>query len=101
MTLQPSSHHVNTTLSKETPMLGFSEALARFQQLLNSNRMVLATIQSELSELAFQYYYDPSDDNKARFEQHGRYYDEIFEKVDCINTAYRQFLKDGKAPEWL
>lgn len=82
-------------------MIGFSEALARFQQLLNSNRMVLATIQSELAELAFQYYYDPSDDNKARFEQHGRYYDEIFEKVDTINTAYRQFLKDGKVPEWL
>jgi hypothetical protein len=101
MTLRPSSHHVNTTLNKGTTMPTFGQTLTRFNQLLHSNQTLLATITSQLNELAMQYYYDPSDDNKARFEQHGRYYDELFEKVDCINTAYRQFLKDGTVPEWL
>ena len=101
MTLQPSSHHVNTTLSKDTPMPSHGQVLARFGQLLHSHYSLLATIQSELSELAMQCYYDPSDDNKVRFVNHSRYYDELIEKVDSINTAYRQFLKHGTVPEWL
>ena len=101
MTLRPTTHHVNTTLNKGSNMPTYGQVLTRFTQLLHSNQVLLSTIQSELSELAMQYYYDPSDDNKARFEQHGRYCDELFEKVDTINTAYRQFLKDGTVPEWL
>ena len=101
MTLRPTTHHVNTTLNKGSNMPTYGQALTRFHQLLHSNQTLLATITSQLNELAMQYYYDPSDDNKARFEQHGRYYDELFEKVDTINTAYRQFLKDGTVPEWL
>ena len=101
MTSKPSSHHVNTTLSKDTTMLTHGQVLARFGQLLHSNYSLLATIQSELSELAMQCYYDPSDNNKVNFVKHSRYYDELLEKVDYINTAYRQFLKHGTVPEWL
>ena len=101
MTLRPTTHHVNTTLSKDTTMPTHGQVLARFGQLLHSNYSLLATIQSELSELAMQCYYDPSDDNKVNFVNHSRHYDELLEKVDSINTAYRQFLKHGTVPEWL
>jgi len=101
MTLQPSSHHVNTTLNTGSNMSTYGQTLIRFQQLLHTHQMAFPTIQARLNELAMQYYYNPSDDNKERFAQYSRYYDELFEKYDCINTAYRQFLKDGKAPEWL
>lgn len=101
MTLQPSSYHVNTTLTKDTSMPSHGQVLARFEQVLHSNYSLLATIQSELSELAMQCYSDPSERNQVRFVKHSRYYDELLEKVDTINTAYRQYLKDGIAPEWL
>ena len=101
MTLQPSSHHVNTTLNTGTAMPTYSQTLTRFQQLLHTHQSVLPTIQAHLNDLAMKYYHNPSDENKNNFAEYGRYYKELFEKYDSINSAYRQFLKDGIAPEWL
>jgi hypothetical protein len=101
MTLQPSSHHVNTTLSKDNSMDNNSNHLYRLTQVLHSNETLLLTIETQLGEALQLYDYIPTPQTQTKVQLLQGQYDELSEKVDAINTAYQQFLKDGTVPEWL
>ena len=101
MTLQPSSHHVNTTLSKDDSMDTYSNHLYRLTQVLHSNEALLCTIETQLGEALQLYDYIPTPQTQDKVQLLQGQFDELSEKVDAINTAYRQFLKDGTVPEWL
>ncbi len=101
MTLQPSSHHVNTTLNTGSKMPTFEQHRTRLEQVLKINRALLETLSVELGEAMRLYDYipTPQTQNKIAMLQHA--YNTQVDKVVTIKTIYRQFLKDGIAPEWL
>jgi beta-N-acetylglucosaminidase len=101
MTLRPSSHHVNTTLNKGNTMPTFEQTRQRLEQVLQSNRAIMNTIAIELGEAMRLHDFMRNDQTRAKVKEIEKTYNMAWEKVDTINSVYRQFLKDGIAPEWL
>jgi hypothetical protein len=101
MTLQPSSHHVNTTLNTGGNMPTFEQTRQRLEQILQSNRVILNALAYELGEAMRLHDFMRNEQSRAKVKEIEKTYNTAWAKVDSINTVYRQFLKDGIAPEWL
>ena len=101
MTLQPSSHHVNTTLNTGNTMPTFEQTRQRLEQILQSNRAILRTIEIELGEAMQLHAFMKDEYSLAKVKALEGTYGTVLDKVVTIKQVYRQFLKDGIAPEWL
>jgi len=101
MTLQPSSHHVNTTLNTGNTMPTFEQTRQRLEQILQSNRAILRTIEIELGEAMQLHAFMKDEYSLAKVKALEGTYGTVLDKVVTIKQVHRQFLKDGIAPEWL
>jgi hypothetical protein len=82
-------------------MTTFEQHRQRLEQVLKTNRALMETLAYELGEAMRLYTYIPTEHTQAKVYTLEQAYNTVSNKVETITAIYEQFLKDGKAPEWL
>jgi beta-N-acetylglucosaminidase len=82
-------------------MSTFEQTRQRLERALKANRAISNALAIELGDAMQLHAFMRNKESEAKVKELEQEYNMALAKVDTIDTAYRKFLKDGKAPEGL